>query len=139
MKTIIFMLCVALAISTSNAQTSSSSKITVNYSSDDTSDNGYKINISISNTDDTYSLKASFPSHKTDEVKKFLNEHLEVKMSKNYSSYIWNYNNNGSEGYKVKLRKGKLSVFLDKEAISIDLVEDLIDAFSDLRNLIKDK
>ncbi|WP_159092298.1 hypothetical protein [Aquimarina sp. Aq107] len=139
MKTIIFMLCVALAMPTLNAQTSSNSKITVNYSSDDTSDNGYKINISISNTDDAYSLKASFPSHKTEKVKKFLNEHLEVKMSKNYSSYMWNYNNKGSEGYRVKLRKGKLSVFLDKEAISIDLVEDLIDAFSDLRDLIKDK
>ncbi|MFD2561981.1 hypothetical protein [Aquimarina rubra] len=139
MKTIILMLCMAFTMSMTNAQTSSNSKVTVNYSSDDTSDNGYKINISISNTDDIYTLKASFPSHKTDEVKSFLKEHLNAKMSTSYGSYIWNYNTRGEEGYKVKLRKGKLSIFLDKEAVSIDLVEDLIDAFSDLRDLIKDK
>ncbi|WP_299223238.1 hypothetical protein [uncultured Aquimarina sp.] len=137
MKTIIFMLCIALAIPAVNGQTSSNSKVTVNYSSDDDS-NGYKINISISNTDDIYTLKASFPADKTDKVKKFLNDHLDTKMSKNYGSYTWNYINKGEEGYKVKLREGKLSVFLDKEAVSIDLVEDLIDAFSDLRELIKD-
>ncbi|WP_299242480.1 hypothetical protein [uncultured Aquimarina sp.] len=137
MKTIIFMLCMAFAIPMVKAQTSSNNKVTVNYSSDDDS-NGYKINISVSNTDDIYTLKASFPSDKTDKVKKFLNDHLETKMSKSYGSYSWNYNNRGEEGYKVKLRKGKLSVFLDKEAVSIDLVEDLIYAFTDLRELIKD-
>ncbi|SEK31598.1 hypothetical protein SAMN04487910_0233 [Aquimarina amphilecti] len=139
MKTIILMLCMAFTMPMINAQTSSNSKVTVNYSSDDTGGKGYKVNISISNTDDTYTLKASFPSHKTDEVKKFLNNHLEAKMSKVYGSYAWNYNSKGEEGYKVKLRKGKLSVYLDKEALSIDLLEDLIDAFSDLRDLIKDK
>ncbi len=131
------MLCMAFAIPMVKAQTSSNNKVTVNYSSDDDS-NGYKINISVSNTDDIYTLKASFPSDKTDKVKKFLNDHLETKMSKSYGSYSWNYNNRGEEGYKVKLRKGKLSVFLDKEVVSIDLVEDLIYAFSDLRELIKD-
>ncbi len=131
------MLCMAFAIPMVKAQTSSNNKVTVNYSSDDDS-NGYKINISVSNTDDIYTLKASFPSDKTDKVKKFLNDHLETKMSKSYGSYSWNYNNRGEEGYKVKLRKGKLSVFLDKEAVSIDLVEDLIYAFTDLRELIKD-
>ncbi|MDH7446674.1 hypothetical protein [Aquimarina sp. 2201CG14-23] len=138
MKTIIFMLCIAFAIPSVNAQTTSNSKVTVKYSSDDTSGKGYKINISISNTDDVYTLNASFPSHKTEEVKRFLNDHLDAKMSKNYGSYTWNYNNQGEEVYKVKLRKGKLSVFLDKEAVSIDLVDDLIDAFNDLRELIKE-
>ncbi|WP_378175114.1 hypothetical protein [Aquimarina sp. SS2-1] len=137
MKTIILVLCMAFTMPIINAQTSSNSKVTVNYSSDDTSDNGYKINISISNTDDIYTLKASFPSHKTDEVKSFLKEHLNAKMSTSYGSHIWNYNTRGEEGYKVKLRKGKLSIFLDKEAVSIDLVEDLIDVFSELRELIK--
>ncbi|MBW1296585.1 hypothetical protein [Aquimarina litoralis] len=139
MKTIIFMLCIALSTPVVNAQTSSNTKVTVNYSSDDTSEKGYKINISVSNTDDTYTLKASFPSHKTESVKKFLKRHLDTKMSKSYGTYTWNYNVKGEEGYKVKLRKGKLSVFLDKDAISIDLVEDLIDAFGDLRDLIKDE
>ncbi|WP_298320779.1 hypothetical protein [uncultured Aquimarina sp.] len=138
MKTIIFMLCMASTMPIINAQTSSNAKVTVNYSSDDDS-NGYKINISVSNTDDMYTLKASFPSDKTDKVKKFLKDHLDTKMSKSHGAYTWNYNYRGEEGYKVKLRKGKLSVFLDKEAVSIDLVEDLIDAFSDLRELIKDK
>ncbi len=133
------MVCVALAMPTVHAQTSSNSKVTVNYSSDDTGDKGYKINISISNTDDIYSLKASFPSHKTDDVKRFLNDHLDTEMSKNYGYYTWNHDNKGEDGYKVKLRKGKLSVFLDKESVSIDLVDDLIDVFSDLRELIKNK
>jgi len=137
MKTIIFMLCMAFTAPIVNAQASSNTKVTVNYSSDDTSRKDYKINISISNTDDVYSLKASFPSHRTDEVKKFLKEHLDSKMTKSYGSYTWNYSTKGEEGYKVKLRNGKLSVFLDKDAISIDLVEDLIDAFGDLRDLIK--
>ncbi|WP_299253945.1 hypothetical protein [uncultured Aquimarina sp.] len=137
MKTIIFMLCVALAMPIVNAQTSFNTKVTVDYSSDDDS-SGYKINIAVSNTDDTYKLKASFPSNKTDKVKEFIKNYLETKMSESYGSYTWSYNNKGEEGYKVKLRKGKLSVFLDKEAMSIDQVEDLVDSFSDLRELIKD-
>ncbi|WP_299600686.1 hypothetical protein [uncultured Aquimarina sp.] len=137
MKTIIFILCMTMALPTAHAQTNSNTKVTVNYSSDDT-DKGYNINISVSNTDDNYRLKASFPSDKTDKVKKFLKDHLDAKMSKSYGTYEWNYLAKGEDGYKVKLKKGKLSVFLDKDAVSIDLVEDLIDAFDDLRSLIKD-
>ncbi|WP_343912742.1 hypothetical protein [Aquimarina litoralis] len=137
MKTIIFILCMTMAVPTAYTQTNSNTKVTVNYSSDDT-DTGYNINISVSNTDDSYRLKASFPSDKTDKVKKFLKDHLDAKMTKSYGTYEWNYLANGEDGYKVKLKKGKLSVFLDKDAVSIDLVEDLIDAFDDLRSLIKD-
>lgn len=138
MKTIIFILCITMAVPSVHAQTNSNTKVTLNYSSDDT-DKGYNINISVSNTDDTYRLKASFPSDKTDKVKKFLKEHLDAKMTKSYGAYEWKYSVKGEDGYKVKLKKGKLSIFIDKGAVSINLVEDLIDAFDDLRDLIKDK
>ncbi|MHA7057085.1 hypothetical protein ACWGOQ_0007695 [Aquimarina sp. M1] len=137
MKTIIIILCMIFTMPMINAQTNATSKVTVKYSNNDASENGYRINISISNTNDTYTLNAKFPSHKTEEVKRFLNDHLDTKFSKNYGAYTWNYHNTGKEVYTVKLRKGKLSIFLNKEYASIDLVEDLLDVFGDLRDLIK--
>ncbi|MDY8136387.1 hypothetical protein [Aquimarina sp. 2201CG5-10] len=137
MKTIICTLSLLLAISFGNAQTSSNSKVSINYSSDEPGDRNYKVSISISNTDDVYTVNAKFPGSRTEKLKNFLKDHLETKMKKVNSSYNWNYYNKDEMGYKVKLKRGKLSVFLDKEFVSVDLIEDFIDMFSDLKEVIK--
>ncbi|MBQ4822502.1 hypothetical protein [Aquimarina sp. MMG016] len=138
MKTIICALCLVLAVSVGNAQKSSNSKVSISYSSDEPGDKNYKVNISISNNDDLYTLNASFPNSKTEKLKRFLNDHLDAKMTKKGNTYQWDYLNEGEIGYNVKLKKGKLNVFMDKEYVSIDLVEDFIDMFSDLKEIVKE-
>lgn len=138
MKLIICTLCLVLAVSIGNAQKSSNSKVSISYSSDEPGDKNYKVNISISNNDELYTLNASFPNSKTEKLKRFLNDHLDTKMTKKGTTYQWDYLNKGEIGYTIKLRKGKLNVFMDKDYVSIDLVEDFIDMFSDLKEIVKE-
>ncbi|WP_106792119.1 hypothetical protein [Aquimarina sp. Aq78] len=138
MKTIICVLSLVFALSLSNAQTTSTSnsKVSISYSSDEPGEGNYRVNISISNTEDMYTLKASFPSSKTGKLKQFLKDHLTPEMTKNGTTSTWKYNTKGETGYVVKLKRGKLNVFMDKEFVSADLVEDLIDMFQDLKEII---
>ncbi|WP_271766864.1 hypothetical protein [Aquimarina algiphila] len=138
MKTLIYFASLILAISIGNAQSSSNSKVSISYSNDEPGEKNYKVNISISNTDDIYSLNASFPSAKTEKLKRFLKDHLDTKMTKNGTMSTWNYVTKGEMGYTIKLKKGKLNVLLNKEHISVDLVENLIDMFSDLKDIVKE-
>ncbi|WP_438423155.1 hypothetical protein [Aquimarina macrocephali] len=138
MKTIICVLSLVFALSLSNAQTTSNSKVSISYSSDEPGESNYRVNISISNTKDMYTLKASFPSSKTGKLKQFLKDHLTPEMTKNGTTSTWKYNTKGETGYVVKLKRGKLNVFMDKEFVSADVVEDLIDMFSDLKDIVKE-
>lgn len=138
MKTIICTLSLVLAFSFLNAQSSSSSKVSISsYSSDDHKKN-YRISISITNEEDTYQVIASFPEEKTEKLKRFLKDHLETNMTHSGSSYYWHYKNKGETGYKVKLKRGKLNAFLDKELVSLDMVEDFMDAFQELKEVVKE-
>ncbi|WP_024769043.1 hypothetical protein [Aquimarina macrocephali] len=138
MKTIICVLSLVFALSLSNAQTASNSKVSISYSSDEPGEDNYRVNISISNTEDMYTLKASFPLSKTGKLKQFLKDHLTPEMTKNGTTSTWKYNTKGETGYVVKLKRGKLNVFMDKEFVSADVVEDLIDMFSDLKDIVKE-
>ncbi|GAA4279037.1 hypothetical protein [Aquimarina mytili] len=137
MKTIICVLSIAFAISMGNAQKSSKSKVSIHYS-DDESGNNYKVNISITNTDDSYVLKADFPTPKTEKLKKFLKNHLETTMVKKGSEYIWSYTKKDKLAHTVKLKEGKLDVYMNKKNVSADFVEDFIDIFSDLKEIVKE-
>ncbi len=138
MKTIICILSIVFATAVGNAQKTSNPKVTISYSNDEPGDKNYKVNISITNNDDLYTLKASFPTSKTEKLMKFLKGHLETEMTKNGSGYTWIYTVKGNVGHTVKLKKGKLDVFVDKKYISADLVEDFIDIFSDLKDIVKE-
>ena len=77
MKTIILAVTLSIfAFYVGNAQKSSKSKVSISYSSDNPKDTNYKVNISISNTDNLYSLNANFPDSKTEKLKQFLKSHL---------------------------------------------------------------
>lgn len=140
MKTIICTLGLILAFSITNAQTSSSStsKVSVSYSDDSPGKRNYRVSISINNDDETFEVNASFPGDRTEKLKKFLKEQLETKMTHTGSSYYWHSKNKGETIYKVKLKRGRLTAFLDKEMVSIDLVDDFIDVFQDLKEVIKE-
>ncbi|WP_103068674.1 hypothetical protein [Aquimarina sediminis] len=138
MKTIIYVASLVLAFSFGNAQTSSNSKVTITHSSDKQGDKNYKINISISNTEEEYSLQAKFPHANTEKVKQFLKDHLDTKMIKENSMNVWKYTSNRKPGYTVKLKKGKLDIFINKQNISADMIETLIDMFTDIKEVIKE-
>ncbi len=139
MKTIILAVTLSVfTFSVSNAQKSSKSKVSISYSSDNPKDTNYKVNISISNTEDIYSLNANFPNSKTEKLKQFLKDHLTPEMTKTSTGYMWKYNTKGETGYSVKLKKGKLTVFMNKEFLSADFIEDFIDIFTDLKDIVKE-
>lgn len=138
MKTIIWTLSLLVAFSFVNAQNSSTSKVSVSHSNSDVKSGNYRVSISITNNDDAYEVNASFPSEKTEKLKRYLKDHLEARMSKSGSGYYWNYENNGEIGYKVKLKRGRLHAYLDKELVSLDLLEDFIDTFKELKEVIKE-
>lgn len=138
MKTIISIFSLVLAISFGNAQTTSNSKVSIVHSSDKPGDTNYKINISISNTEDIYTLNGTFPKSKTEKLKQFLNDHLTPKVIKNGTMYTWKYEIEGDTGYAIKLKKGKLNVSMNKQLISADMVEDLLDIFTNLKEVLKE-
>ncbi|MEW7291708.1 hypothetical protein [Aquimarina sp. 2304DJ70-9] len=138
MKTVICIISLLFSICMGNAQKTSNPKVSISYSNDEPGDKNYKVNISITNNDDLYTLNASFPTSKTEKLKKYLKEQLQTKMTKNGSGYTWVYTVKGSVGHTVKLKNGKLDVYIDKKRISADLVEDFIDIFSDLKDIVKE-
>ncbi len=137
MKTIICLIGLVFTFSLGNAQTSSNSKVSISHSSNEPGNENYKINISISNTDDMYTLNAKFPKSKTQKLEKFLKTHLDVKMIKKETMTTWTYNTNDEIGYTVRLKKGRLNVYLSKETVSSDSLEEIMSVFSDIREVIK--
>ncbi len=138
MKTIICMLSLVLAISMGNAQKSSKTKVSINYANKESNDANYKVNISITNDDSSYILKANFPTSKTEKLKNFLKDHLKTKMINKGSEYVWSYTKKEELVYTIKLKKGKLDLYMNKKDVSADFVEDFIDIFSDLKEVVKE-
>ena len=59
-------------------------------------------------------------------------------MTKIGTGYTWKYKVKGETGYTVTLKKGNLNVFMDKEFLSADFIEDFIDIFTDLKDVVKE-
>lgn len=139
MKTIILVVALSVfAFSVGKAQKSSKSKVSISYSGDNPKDTNYKANISVSDTEDTYSLNANFPNSKTEKLKQFLKDHLTPEIAKDGTGYTWKYKVKGETGYAVTLKKGRLNVFMNKEFLPADFIEDFIDMFTDLKDIVKE-
>lgn len=85
-----------------------------------------KTSISVSNSDDSYSLHATFDNFRTKNIEKLLSENLDKNLfSTDKNTKIWKKENNGQTAYSFVLKEGRLKVSIDKELISKSTFEKL--------------
>lgn len=113
----------------SQTETTSESNTTVSINGDIVYDGGdlsFSGNensyFSISDSDDTYKVRAKFNDRKTAKIRTYLSEELGNKnMTKSKSRHEWKVQSSGDTSYEVKLDYGSLRIFVDKEVASSQL------------------
>lgn len=120
----------------SNTVSTSASNYRISVNSSDSS-TGENIAISISNNDSEYSLKANFPRVAGPKLLTYFMEKMGSKnLSRKGDRTNWIANGNGDEVYKISLREERLTMQIDKEVASSDLVEKFAAMGSDVRTII---
>ena len=131
MKTHILMVIYGLvAITTMNAQSDKQKKTTKTSSDCQTYSSS---SISISSDNDSYSMSARFNNEKTENVLDILNEQLGNK-NRTAKRGTWESIKNNQTAYKIKLTKGRLKIFVNKDLVTantISLFENLGDKISE--------
>jgi len=85
-----------------------------------------KTSISVSNSDNSYSLLANFDAWKTKKVEKLLSDNLDSNLlSTEAGTKIWKKENKGETAYSFVLKEEKLKVSIDKELVSNETFEKL--------------
>lgn len=85
-----------------------------------------KTSVSISNSDNYYSLLANFDGWKTKKLEKLLADNLDSNLlSTEAGTKIWKKDNNGETAYSFILKEEKLKVSIDKELVSNETFEKL--------------
>ena len=119
---------------TTSTTTSGNYRVTVNSSDSDT---GQNINISISNNDSEYSVKANFPGESGIKLLDYFMEKMGAKnLTTKGNSSNWVANANGDEVYRISLSEERLTMKIDKEVASNDLVEKFAKMGTDVRTII---
>lgn len=120
MKIILFLamlICGALAHA-QTADTKASSKQTKTTKS--------SASVSISDSDNYYSLLANFDGWKSKKLEKLLSDNLDSNLfSTDSGTKIWKKENKGETAYSFILKDGKLKVSVDKELVSNETFEKL--------------
>jgi hypothetical protein len=84
------------------------------------------VSVSISNSDDYYSLLAIFDVAKSKKLEKLLSDNLDNNiLSTDAGSKIWKKENEGQTAYSFVLKEGKLKASIDKELVSNETFEKL--------------
>lgn len=95
------------------------------------------ISVSISNSNDSYSLRARFPSEKYTDVLTVLMDNLNAKnLTESNGKQKWMLNSNDDEVYDVSLSKTRLTLELDKQVASSELIEKFDELGDTLRMVI---
>lgn len=98
------------------------------------------VSVSISNSDDSYSLNAKFPSNKQKEIKDVLMKELNSNnMTTSNNRYLWKSTSGKDEVYNVSLNDKRLSMYLDKEIASSSLEEKFENLGATIRTVIVGK
>lgn len=85
-----------------------------------------KSSVSISISDNNYSLQASFDKGKTKKLEKLLSDSMDNNLLTNDAgSKIWKKENKGETAYSVVLKEEKLKMSIDKELVSDETFERL--------------
>lgn len=120
--------------STTVSTTSGNYRVSVNSSDSSTGEN---ISITISNDEDEYSLKANFPKVTGPKLLNYFMDNMGSKnLSRKGSKTNWIANGNGDEVYKISLGAERLTMNIDKEVASNDLVEKFGNMGLDVRTII---
>ncbi|WP_025741707.1 hypothetical protein [Aquimarina pacifica] len=137
MRTSITVFFIMVSVLITNAQTKTVIE-TVRSNSDHKSENqGYQVNISIANDEEEYTLEASFPSDKTQQLKRYLDKHLDIIKIKDKVFYYGDETNGSEKKYQIKLKKGKLIASLDKNNVDTQFEEKFINIFNSIQDIVK--
>ncbi|OXG07110.1 hypothetical protein BC749_102929 [Flavobacterium araucananum] len=84
------------------------------------------VSVSVSNSDNYYSLLANFDTFKTKKIEKLLADNLDNNLlSTDGGSKIWKKESKGETAYSFILKEEKLKVSIDKELVSNETFEKL--------------
>ncbi|MDT0294858.1 hypothetical protein ACFQ3R_00345 [Mesonia ostreae] len=125
------------ATSTTVSTSSSTSSNYVRSVSKGDEDQDGNLSIAISESDDSYKLRAKFPS-KNDKALKdlLLNEFGEENFQKDGNDREWTLASDHDEVYSIKFSSGKLRMNLDKEQAANTLTEKFVRVGQDIKQLL---
>ncbi len=123
------------ATSTSVSISSSSSSNYASSVSDD--EQGGNLSIAISESNNSYKLRAKFPS-KNDKALKdlLLDEFGEENLQKDGNDWEWQFASDDEEIYSIKFSSGKLKINLDKKQAANTLTEKFVRIGNQIKQLL---
>lgn len=125
--------------SATSATVSTSSSTNSNYarSVSDNGNDGGNLSIAISESDDTYKLRAKFPSKNDVSLKELLiNEFGKENLQRDGKDWEWTLASAEDEIYSIKFSSGKLRMELDKEQAANTLTEKFIRTGQEIKQLL---
>ncbi|MCV9930356.1 hypothetical protein OIU83_22040 [Flavobacterium sp. LS1R49] len=85
-----------------------------------------KTTVSVSDSDNSYSLQASFDAWKTKKLEKLLSDNLDKSLfTTDAGTKIWKKDSKGETAYSFILKGEKLKISIDKELVSDETFEKL--------------
>ncbi|WP_026449587.1 hypothetical protein [Aequorivita capsosiphonis] len=125
--------------STTVSTSTSSSSNYVKTVLDDKDGGVNNLNVAISETDNTYKLRAKFNSKNDSALKEFLLDKFgEENLKKDGSNWKWKLESGKNEVYVIKFSSGSLKMELDKSQASNSLTEKFVDAGEEIKELISE-
>lgn len=133
--TIVFLLvfnaCAQRTIQPPTPPTPPNSSTSVSVSSSSSS------SISISSTNSRYKFRASFHASKRKEVERALRKTLKnIQLKEKRGKLIWLINKGGEIAFECKLYKNKVRMYLNKEALSNNFIDQIQDLGKEIKNYI---
>ena len=123
-------------ISPPETETNSASRYSYRTIDDES---GYEVNISVSNEEDFYRLRSTFPDEKIDEVVSVLIDEMgEELLIQDGGSYDWGLHIDKDLVYEVKLNDNRLTMFVDKEIASAKIVSKIETLSNRFRGIFMD-
>ena len=121
---VLFLSGNALAIAQTGSTHSDKTSSSTNYSSSDSDRQNSNVSISSSNTDDSYSFIAKYSGSKDSELKDLIIKEMgSNNLTSTNGKSRWIANSGDEEVYEIELRKGRLTMDVDKNIASPSLVK----------------
>lgn len=123
--------------STTVSTSSSTSSNYVRSVSKDDEDKGGNLSIAISESNNSYKLRAKFPSKNDKALKDLLLDQFgEENLQKNGNDWEWQFASDDEEIYSIKFSSGKLKINLDKEQAANTLTEKFVRVGKQIKQLL---
>lgn len=122
------------------SKTTTSTSYNTSVSTDGVEDQNQNVSVSVSNTNHSYSFRARYSGAKDQELKELIIKEMGTNnLTTSNGKLKWSLTSGNEDVYEIELRKGKLTMEVDKNSASPSLVEKIVNLGKSAKTIITGK